>query len=238
MRNLMVLLGMIAALSCAFAEEQRPAFPYIVDGTNRITAILSESPTPSRKDLIKVSTIACDALKQLLMDQRFYEGLFAVANTMPDTAPERAKWVRDIELFNLRFLAIEQRTFERAGLDERATKSLVDALSKYRSSVSNKVDPKVMIDAMGRVKDDFCKSAVELQALEDKAVEQAQVAALAERSAWRWKGIAVIALDVGAAAAIIVGSGPAGAVVAGPAVTVVAGGSIAVGQDMMGRGKD
>lgn len=235
-----LLLFLLLTLATSFASAE-PAFPYFVKNINQIHEILGKSPSPNRSDLIQVTTLACNALGQLLEDPKFKKGLQNVAKASPESDKLRAEMARNPELFNLAFVPVEEKVFQDQGLDKDLAHDLMHKLPKFQVNVAGPVDPGAILKQADELKQAFCASARQLQAINDAEAEQAQFRATFNKWMWRLGGATVIVADVGAAVTVFTTSSvmvPGVGSVAGSVVSdAVLAGSTALGGSMMTWGE-
>lgn len=225
----LVLLMMLSINTWAAPND----FEYFVNGVNRIQQVLGTTPTPSRVQLIEVSTTACNLLKQLNEDSRFISGLQKAAHPSAETRKSLEAMARNEELFTQSFLPVEERVLLDAGLDKAMVSHLMEVLHKFRQGMAQPVDPEKIQARFAQMRSEFCATAVELQNIEDAQLEAARAAALARKTLWRTRGVAMVVADVGLSIDSIVAgtvAAPGPGTAAGAAVAaVVLTGSTALG---------
>ncbi|MBA1204232.1 hypothetical protein G7009_21170 [Pseudomonas capeferrum] len=238
MLRFLLLFLLALPTSLAFADT---AFPYFAKSINQIHEILGKSPSPKRSDLIQVTTLACNALGQLLEDPKFKEGLQSVAKTSAESDKLRTEMARNPQLFTLAFVPVEEKVFQDAGLDKDLAHDLIHKLSKFQANVGAPIDPGAVSKQVDELKQEFCTSARQLQAINDAEAQQAESAANFKKWMWRLGGATVIVADVGAALTVFTASSVAvpgigtvqGAILSGAVVA----GSTTLGGSMMSWGE-
>ncbi|MCX2900402.1 hypothetical protein [Pseudomonas mandelii] len=219
MNRLFALLLLIFSVGTSSASDD---FPYFIDGINRINAVLGKSPSPSRTDLIEVSTIGCNIFTQLLHDPKFDEGLVRVSRSSPQARKQLQELARNYDLFLMSFVPVEEKELLKAGLDKEVVADLIQLIKKYQHAVATPVDPGAIKEQFGTLRKEFCARSKDLQGIEDAALADATASQTKRGWYWQLGGAAVVVVDMGASAVAI-----AGGTVALPGIGTIAGAEFA-----------
>src|SRR5690349_15506428 len=195
----------VVALAVSARAWSAEKYQYVIDATNRIIELNSQSASPSQSDLAKAGTLACNTLKQLLDDREFRRDLDNAKGLDEKTRPQRADLKRDLALFEAAFLRPEETALMKAGLTPEAVKQILWSASMLRHALDDKHDPTRILMALDKFRAEVCNSA---KALEQSREDTARSATL---RAWGFRigGVALIVADLAIAAptsAVSVGS--------------------------------
>jgi hypothetical protein len=195
MRNYFLACVVALGYSIALCGTARGAdkYQYIVDATNRIIQLDSESASPSADDLAKAGSEACQALKQLIADPEFKRDLEKMKSNDLKTRGERASMKRDLVMFVNAFLRPEQDALRKAGINDQAVTEIRRSANMFQQFLDNNFDPQAILSALNGFQNEVCQSAV----LSGKTVDIATRRALIEKWAFRIGGVAIIAVDAG-----------------------------------------
>jgi hypothetical protein len=207
----------LVALAVSTRAWSAEKYQYVIDATNRIVELNSQSASPSQGDLAKASALACNTLKQLLDDREFRRDLDNLKGLDEKTRGERADLKRDLALFEAAFLRPEERALIKAGLTPESVKQILWSASMLRHALDDKHDPTRILMALDKFRADVCDSAKVLEQGRDEATRRATL----RTWGFRIGGIALIVSDLTFAV-------PTGAVSVG---------SVAIGTGIMAWGQ-
>jgi len=211
--------SLLLVLACVFASssahsQSSDKYKYLINATNAMNAVVSQSPALDRGELIKVTSQACTALSMLLGDKQFNADLFRMGERQYVSQQQRDQLKRELDLFISQFLRVEEAWLRSAGLEERAAKEILWSAGMFRMSIDSKFDPKQILITIDKLRSEVCDGSRRLQAEEDSAKRWA----LARKWSFRIGGVTMIAVDVGSSVVtgpVAAGSAAIGAAVAG-----------------------
>jgi hypothetical protein len=192
----------LAVSTKAWSAEK---YQYVIDATNRIVELNSQSASPSQSDLAKASELACNTLKQLLDDREFRRDLDNLKGLDEKTREQRGDLKRDLALFESAFLRSEETALVKAGLSPEAVKQILWSASMLSHALDDKHDPTRILMALDKFRADVCDSAKVLEQRREEATRRATL----RTWGFRIGGIALIVAELTAAAptaAVAVGS--------------------------------
>lgn len=179
-----------------------------------MNSVISQSPTPDRAALLKVTSQACGALSTLLEDKQFHSDLFRLTETAASSHQQREQLKRELDLFNIQFLRIEEKALLAAGLEERAAKEILWSAAMFRMSIDTKFDSEQVLDSIARLRSDVCDGSQRLQAEMDSSERRS----LVRKWSFRIGGVALIVVDLGSPA-ILAPPVATGSVLVGAAIS-------------------
>lgn len=215
MKKLLLLTLVACLLPATSALAQiSDKYRYLINATNEMNSVVSQSALPDRAALLKVTSQACGALSTLLDDKQFNTELFRLGDRAASSQRQREQLKRELDLFISQFLRVEEEWLRAAGLDERAAQDLLWSAGMFRMSLDAKLDPKQILNAIATLRSEVCDGSRRLQAEEDSAKRWAMV----RKWSFRIGGVTLIAVDVGSSlitGPVAAGSAAIGAAVAG-----------------------
>jgi hypothetical protein len=213
MKNVLALALLVCALFTQTATAQvSDKYRYLINATNEIHKAVSQSAAPDRAALLIATAAACSALTRLLEDKQFERDLLQLAERAPSSQQRRDQLRRELDLFILEFLRVEETWLREAGVDERAAKDILWSAGIFRTAVDSKIDPKHVLGVIGKLREDVCKGSRAIQDEEDSAKRWAKV----RKWSFRLGGVTLIAVDIGSS--VITGPVAAGSAAIGAAV--------------------
>ena len=204
---LTLVLALVSGPAWAASKYQ-----YVVDATNRIIELSSQSMSPSADVLAKASAEACHALTGLLKDPEFRKDLDKMDQRAPKTHEERAKLKRDLALFVGAFLRTEEEALKKAGLKKEAVKQILWSAGMLQEALDDELDLTRIITAIDKFRVEVCEAAKGIE----QAQEETKRRGILRKWAFRIGGVALIVVDLTAAALtspVAVGSVAIGTVV-------------------------
>jgi hypothetical protein len=225
-KKVFLIIVALLTVSSVGLGQSSDKYSYLVNATNQMSATVGQSAAPDRAALLNVTTQACNALSTLLEDKQFHQDLSRLNDQVPASRQERAQLKRDLDLFVLSFLRIEERSLRDAGLEESAAKEILWSASMFRSSIDVAAKPEYVLGTIAKLRSDVCNGSRKLQSEEDSAKRWAMV----RKWSFRIGGVTLIAVDVGGAA---IAAGTTAGTTA-PIIAPIAAGSAAIGAAVAG----
>jgi hypothetical protein len=190
--NFSLLVVALLVTSTVASAQIAERYRYLVEAANRMSEATAQSATPSREDLIRVTTEACKALGILLEDKQFQADLLSLSGEAPGTQKARQEMKRELYLFVASFLRVEEQALRTAGLNPTAAKEILWLASSFRNSLDGNFDPKRILGSIQKLKSELCDASHKLQELQDDAKRFA----LVRKWVYRMGGVLLIIIDI------------------------------------------
>jgi hypothetical protein len=177
---------------------------YIVDATNRIEHILSETVEPNQAHLEKVFSIACHTLTRASAQADVLDDLRRLAITQKQFWAEYQEIVGNVDHFVRGFCVIEERAMIAAGLSENAAESLVQQAITLRDSIKSlTINPHQVRDDIKKLSDTSCDVARKIHEHPIQQDERRKMKKQLKRFFAGIGGIAIVGINASALAATI-----------------------------------
>jgi hypothetical protein len=206
----MKLLLLVAALLSAFptftslAAESR--YQYLVDTTNAIFEVKSQSMTLNKEQIGEIAARACRTLERLQHDEAFVADVNRLAEASKKNASYHEQLRHDLKQFVDSFLTPEEAILKQGGLSQDAINQLRQDETSFRDSLGSKADPRWLLSELGRLRTDICSAAQRIAAMQSQTPGQdhgptatgqqdAENHKLLDKCALAIGGLTLIALD-------------------------------------------
>jgi hypothetical protein len=185
------------ATTTAWSESK---YQYLADTANAIYELESRSAELKPEQVAEIAARACKTLERLLADKQFTDDLYRMDKLRPKDAIYHRQLRQDLASFVDSFLRPEAELLKQAGLSDEAAKHILWSAAFFRDSLTEKPDPKRILDALDRLRIEICSAATTIATDQDDAKKRAQYQKQLKKWALGIGGVLLIGVDAAAEA--------------------------------------
>jgi hypothetical protein len=186
---------------------------YIIEATNKIFDLLSETLEPKPEELGKIFAISCNTLRRVSAQSEFLRDVRILALRLDSHKSEFKDICENVAHFTYGFCKIEEKVLTAAGVSEKAVRSLLEQAKILRESIAiSKFSQDEVQHNIEKLRDESCGIAKDLHKIPLEQRDKLRQKKRARKIAYAISGTAVMVINASPLAVTMGLSAPGSAV--------------------------